>query len=779
MRPVARRFQLAVLTGTTLGEHMKPIPSITASGSALVTVVGVVLGACGGGGNGGPAAGDHTAAATSQQLTTSLGTSSPLQPWPGYPSIQPVNVLSRWLILKCTFSDDRAARTLPTNLNPAITDLDTYINLAFTASGSGTGNVVDWFHDVSYGALGFEATVAGWYDAPYASNSTLSRLQRVEQCASAVPSTAGIDFSRYDGIIIVTNKPQDGGAAGVGRLPVNINGTIYNLGAVVFDSFGLYPAFTSHEIGHGLGLPHSFDNSTPPVEYGDPFDAMSGLITYEFLMANYPPEALAVGEGAGGSGPGYNLPNLLELNCIPPSRLATYAIGSAVQTFTITALSRPNSSHPLGIKLVNSNQPSDIFTIEYRQADGWDQGIGGNSEHFLPPGSPNMVLIHEYQVGASPFSFLQRHTTPTPGVNSGVWKVGSLWESSIARVSAQVVSIDSTNATATISVFSGNTPTSLAYTGATAGDYRDAVTLSGVLTLSGTSAPVSGQGVTFTIGTQSCAGTTDGAGSASCVVTLNQVPGPYTVNATFAGNGNLQASSSSPPFTIKKEETTLSYTGPTVIPNNVAVTLSGVLLQDGTAAIAGRSVVFTLGTGGAVETCTGVTDATGKASCTINPVNQPLGPGLVSDQFAGDAFYLPSSAQANPIVFAFLDRGAFVLGDHTAGVGSAVTFWSATWSTLNLLSGGAAPASFKGFASTISTELPKCGDTWVTVPGNSSKPPDTIPSYFGVVVSSAVGDSGSIISGNVPRIVVVKTGAGYAPDPGDPGTGTVIGTYCP
>ena len=42
----------------------------------------------------------------------------------------------------------------------------------------------------------------------------------------------------------------------------------------------------------------------------------------------------------------------------------------------------------------------------------------------------------------------------------------------------------------------------------------------------------------------------------------------------------------------------------------------------------------------------GVTDATGKAACVITPVNQPLGPGAVSDTFAGDSFYLPSSSSA-------------------------------------------------------------------------------------------------------------------------------------
>jgi len=325
-----------------------------------------------------------------------------------------------------------------------------------------------------------------------------------------------------------------------------------------------------------------------------------------------------------------------------------------------------------------------------------------------------------------------------------------------------------------------STPTTLTYNGATSGDFHDPVTLSAILTLSGTSAPVSGQTITFTIGTQSCTGVTSTTGAASCTLTLNQVPGPYTVTASFAASGLFQASSASAAFTINKEETTLSYTGDTVIANNTTAHLSGVLLEDGLVPIAGRTVVFTLGTGATAQTCTGITNATGVAACTIFPVNQPFGAGVVSDNFAGDAFYLPSSAKGTTIIFAFLAQGAFVLGDQTAAAGGAVEFWGSDWSFQNVLSGGSAPDPFKGFASIISTNPPACGDTWITPPANSPspKPPDTLPPFMGVVVSSTITMSNSTVSGDVPKIVVVQTDPGYAPNPGHPGTGTVITVYC-
>jgi hypothetical protein len=49
---------------------------------------------------------------------------------------------------------------------------------------------------------------------------------------------------------------------------------------------------------------------------------------------------------------------------------------------------------------------------------------------------------------------------------------------------------------------------------------------------------------------------------------------------------------------------------------------------------------------------------------------------------------------------------------------------------------------------------------------------------MGVLVSSSVHGPGSTYSGDTPKIVVVKTNPGYAPNPGHPGTGTYVATYC-
>lgn len=104
-----------------------------------------------------------------------------------------------------------------------------------------------------------------------------------------------------------------------------------------------------------------------------------------------------------------------------------------------------------------------------------------------------------------------------------------------------------------------------------------------------------------------------------------------------------------------------------------------------------------------------------------------------------------------------------------------MTFWGAQWDKHNTLTGGAAPASFKGFEDSAPT--PTAGTHWTTSPGNSSSPPATIPSFMGVIVSSSISKSGPRIAGNTVHIVVVRTDPGYQPNPGHAGTGTIVGIF--
>jgi hypothetical protein len=81
---------------------------------------------------------------------------------------------------------------------------------------------------------------------------------------------------------------------------------------------------------------------------------------------------------------------------------------------------------------------------------------------------------------------------------------------------------------------------------------------------------------------------------------------------------------------------------------------------------------------------------------------------------------------------------------------------------------------------TLPTTTPPaaCGSDWTTTGGNSPPPVTGVPTYMGVVVASNVTQSGSTIAGNTVHVVVVETNPGYAPNPGHPGSGTIVGTFC-
>ena len=128
------------------------------------------------------------------------------------------------------------------------------------------------------------------------------------------------------------------------------------------------------------------------------------------------------------------------------------------------------------------------------------------------------------------------------------------------------------------------------------------------------------------------------------------------------------------------------------------------------------------------------------------------------------------TARSPVVVYAHPEGGDFVVGDRSAT--ARVTFWGAQWAKVNALSGGDGPAAFKGFANGV---VPVTA-SWTTDPGNSSKPPATVPSYMAVIVATKVTQAGSVISGDLPRLVIVKTDGGYNPNPGHAGTGVVVTT---
>ena len=340
--------------------------------------------------------------------------------------------------------------------------------------------------------------------------------------------------------------------------------------------------------------------------------------------------------------------------------------------------------------------------------------------------------------------------------------------------------VQNTGETTTATVTWQGHPTIATYTGPTVGEYHDPLTVTGTLVDALALAPVSGRTLTLGFGTDTCTGVTDGTGTATCGFTPQQVPGPYSAQASFAGDGQyLATTSAGVPFTLNKEQTQLVDLQPPFLGNGDLVTVGATLIEDDPTPVAGRSVTFTLGTGIGAQTCTDpATDAFGRAECTIL-VDQPIGPSTLGAVFSGDAYYLPSDASRSVVIFSWTSGGNFVIGDGNAAASGTATFWSSQWSTMNTVSGGVAPSAFKGFANNPPGKT-TCGlPGWSTKGGNSPPPASTVPAYTAMLVTDRVTQSGSVFSGSKPKIVIVQVNPGYAPNPGHPGTAVVLGALCP
>ncbi len=135
----------------------------------------------------------------------------------------------------------------------------------------------------------------------------------------------------------------------------------------------------------------------------------------------------------------------------------------------------------------------------------------------------------------------------------------------------------------------------------------------------------------------------------------------------------------------------------------------------------------------------------GIGSYTLTTTPLAVGPHTITALYSGDGNFLTStSSPVSELIYAFPNGpagGTFVIGDLNSAVGTKVTFWGADWEKANAFSGGASPASFKGFANSTSTNPPKSGAIWTTGTGNSSGAPSSVPSYIGVIITSNVTKS--------------------------------------
>lgn len=202
---------------------------------------------------------------------------------------------------------------------------------------------------------------------------------------------------------------------------------------------------------------------------------------------------------------------------------------------------------------------------------------------------------------------------------------------------------DGTQGDDTVNVTITRRDTSLGYTGATSGQITDSLLLRAAL-VDEYGMPVVGRSVGFLVDGATVAwAMTDSAGVAQVNwnIPLGTAPGLHYVVAAFIAD-DLYKGTTTPAalnlVSVQKETTVLTYTGPAQAKPSKTVPVSATLKDDDGNAVAGKTIVFTLGT----QSCTAATDGSGIASCSIPKLSQKSGSYAMVVSFAGDANYLAS-----------------------------------------------------------------------------------------------------------------------------------------
>jgi len=277
----------------------------------------------------------------------------------------PIRTHVPWAVLICKFSDS------PTPAHDVAYIQDMFIN-------RGTHGVADYWNDISYSGIDLAGSVVkGWYTIPQtkAQQLTKARWDRFNDCVNAAknsrnPSPYTVPAG-YRTLVITSPGIDEWGADGAAFLPEEIDVT-----------------GSAHEMGHGLGMIHSFSDDpnyrnadwAQIGEYDDQADLMSAANVFTTSTPRF-----------GSAPPGLNGFGLDRAGWLPIPRTSTFGQnGASSTTYTLAALNHPEAQGSLLVRV--PFDPSDLmhyYTVELRSSSGWDAGL---------PSTFNGVLIHEVKL---------------------------------------------------------------------------------------------------------------------------------------------------------------------------------------------------------------------------------------------------------------------------------------------------------------------------------------------------------------------------------------------
>jgi M6 family metalloprotease-like protein len=235
-----------------------------------------------------------------------------------------------------------------------------------------------YWRDASHGAISLAGTqVFGWRELPQALAAEIRAAARpdrrrlaAEHFATDSDPTKVVDFTNFDGIVVVTDEDVDLGGSRT-RQRLTLNGVERDYRALICNQTHSH-AQIAHELGHSLGLDHAFTMS--PKSCSQMNDGRPGAYCdfWDIMGASSPSGAPSPRFGA--TGPLVNTAEMRLLGWLPETRVRRPVSNS--DSFQLRPLSRPDLPGDLAVDF-------DGLLVEFRMNEGWDAGLGS-------PG----VLIH-------------------------------------------------------------------------------------------------------------------------------------------------------------------------------------------------------------------------------------------------------------------------------------------------------------------------------------------------------------------------------------------------